>query len=374
MNKLGYCREFDGLRGIAIFLVVLSHSHISVLGGGFSGVDIFFVLSGFLITVLLVQEFDNNDASINFRNFYMRRLLRLGPALFLFLLVYLVAGGIFSGDWSTKLTRSAIALFYISNWVQAFGLYSMHTLSHTWSLSIEEQFYLIWPWVLYMLLRHVSSRGRIASFILFLIVIDVVYRYIMLALDTPWPRIHLGLDTKADPLLLGCLLGVALSSRQLSSALKQIVLIKYPYFDVTGCVLIMAWLLGFMFGYSGQSAGRTDINAVLGAYHHWGLLLVETGVALVILHVYLGRKSWLNTILVWRPLVSLGKISYGFYLWHFLVFNMAFKGFGSKMDLSSLGNTILVVALATVVTLVISVASYRFVELPILQLKKRFPG
>lgn len=367
MLKLAYSKEFDGLRGFAILLVMASHTKIPGLGGGFIGVDVFFVLSGFLITALLVQEFDSNKSSINFKNFYMRRVLRLAPALLLFLLFYLTQAILFRPDWILNVYRTLIAFFYMSNWVQAFGLFKMHVLSHTWSLSIEEQFYLLWPWLLYQLMKHVESRGRVIAIIATLIIIEYIFRMFMVSLEVPWERIHLGLDTRADPLLIGCFLGVILLSPRMYSSLKNKSRL-IGYLGTTGFVLLVIWMVTF-------SLIRIDTVALrMDQYHKWGLLLIEVSVALIILHIFIRKKSLLKSLLSWLPLVWIGKISYGLYIWHFPIFHAVNKALSSKLDLTKLENTVLAAILASAITLVVTVASYRFVEVPILRMKQRFPS
>ena len=131
-NKLGYIPELDGLRGIAIIGVMVFHTKIPFLAGGTIGVNIFFVLSGFLITVLLVQEFDKFQ-SINLKNFYIRRVLRLAPALILMLLVFCLLSFILLSKerayWNY--IDSIISLVYLSNWAKAFSIHPPDFLLHT---------------------------------------------------------------------------------------------------------------------------------------------------------------------------------------------------------------------------------------------------
>src|SRR5688500_4199596 len=152
--------ELDGLRGIAIIAVLVHHQLTSFsLKGGFLGVDLFFVLSGFLITGLLVSEFEKTG-SISIRRFYMRRVLRLGPALALYLIsCLLVAYYTQLISVSRQLKLMAIALLYSSSWRMAFGWDPvLDTTVIIWSLSIEEQFYLVWPLLLFACLSLSLKR------------------------------------------------------------------------------------------------------------------------------------------------------------------------------------------------------------------------
>src|SRR5262245_29066706 len=142
-----YLPALDGLRGLAILLVITHHQLIPLsLNGGFLGVDLFFVLSGFLITRLLLKEFDATQ-SISLTKFYTRRVLRLVPALILYLIATLVITyGMHPGEFVRELKLVGFALAYLTNWRMAFGWdYLLDPTAIIWSLSIEEQFYLLWP-------------------------------------------------------------------------------------------------------------------------------------------------------------------------------------------------------------------------------------
>src|SRR5580700_1362064 len=137
--KLGYHPSLNGVRGLAIILVLLNHGEILGTGFGFVGVNTFFVLSGFLITCLLVAEFDKSG-KINFSQFYLRRARRLFPALFVLLFVYLIYA-LFVHNFFPAMKETLFALFYVTNWAHIFGFQNDGGLAHTWSLSIEEQYY-----------------------------------------------------------------------------------------------------------------------------------------------------------------------------------------------------------------------------------------
>lgn len=154
-TKLGFVPALNGLRGVAILLVLGNHiplrQYKSLLPAGFVGVDIFFVLSGFLITTLLMQEF-NKTGSVSLKNFYIRRALRLGPALLVMLAVICALSfALFDRARARENCMDAlIALFYCSNWVKALSLShnGLGIVAQTWSLSAEEQFYIVWPLLL----------------------------------------------------------------------------------------------------------------------------------------------------------------------------------------------------------------------------------
>jgi peptidoglycan/LPS O-acetylase OafA/YrhL len=158
---LGHRPGLDGLRGVAILLVVLVHLDILEAQFGVIGVDIFFVLSGFLITSILIAEWDQSK-DISLKSFYWRRALRLLPAL-LALVIVCVTYTCLTSPWKKvgqTLGYALQALFYLTNWamISNLGERANHFFNHTWSLSIEEQFYFIWPVILFCLLRKIKSR------------------------------------------------------------------------------------------------------------------------------------------------------------------------------------------------------------------------
>ncbi|HYG23703.1 MAG TPA: acyltransferase [Verrucomicrobiae bacterium] len=214
--RLGYVPSLDGIRGVAVLLVVFSH--VRWIDDTFSGVAVntFFVLSGFLITALLTEEW-NQNGSISLRRFYLRRALRLLPALIAMLMVFVLLGAFsdISRRFSALGADALHALFYWTNWAQI-SHYSRHNpFNHTWSLAIEEQFYLLWPLVLGLFLKK-TTRSSALSWIFLLCFLAMVLRVIVIQMDPTslklLRRANLGLDTRADSLLLGSLGGLAFSS------------------------------------------------------------------------------------------------------------------------------------------------------------------
>ena len=361
-HTFGYSREFDGLRGIAIVLVMASHLGILAIAGGFFGVDIFFVLSGFLITTLLVAEFDNSGARVSFKHFYIRRALRLGPALALLLVTYLALGAWVGKDPAAYGWRALIALCYVSNWVQAFGLYDLRALSHTWSLSIEEQFYIVWPVILVALLRSVKDRRRIMLILAAVVLGEMVARSVATLRGLPWVRIQFGVDLHADPLLCGCLLGLMLACPSVRGALSR----------KAGAIAVAA-MLGALF-LASQVFIPDDPEAHIRRYHLWGLSGTELATAAILMHAVLPGTSMLKRFLAWRPLVGVGQISYGLYLWHYPIFvtlGGRLQGHVDRAQPLQFGTAI---GAAIILTLLVAMISYRFVERPVLRLKARFAG
>jgi peptidoglycan/LPS O-acetylase OafA/YrhL len=202
----GYIPELDGMRGLAILAVMMFHTKRFLLGG-FIGVDIFFVLSGFLITTILVKEYDTTG-HINFKHFYLRRILRLAPALILMLAVFSAFSILFlhAAELKRNLMQVLIVVCYATNWARALDFYPMGHISHTWSLSMEDQFYILWPIMLLCLLRFVKSRRSVVSIICFLALLSWALRVFLARNGASTPRLQVGLDTRADALLVGCAL------------------------------------------------------------------------------------------------------------------------------------------------------------------------
>jgi peptidoglycan/LPS O-acetylase OafA/YrhL len=337
--RLGHRPELDGLRGIAILLVLLHHAGIPVIHGGHIGVDIFFVLSGFLITALLCQEYEHYGR-INLKNFYIRRLLRLTPAL-AFLLAVLGAYTILtkSGAELVKTGKAIVyTALYLSDFALAFGFAKLGALEHTWSLAIEEHFYLLYPLALVLLLGKRMSRRLI--FIIFgaLIIAITIHRaFLWGPAAQEVNRVFYAFDTRADGLLIGCLLGLVVSWGKLPSVKWFLAL--PPVLTLFFAVVFVSW------------------DSALYAY---GLPIINLSTALVLAFALTARPAFLtNKALVW-----VGTISYGLYLWHNLIFILARE----RITESPWG----VLILGSIVSVVCAALSYYLLEKPCLKLKERF--
>lgn len=294
--------ELDGLRGIAILSVLVHHQLTTFsLRAGFLGVDLFFVLSGFLITGLLLTEFENTK-SISLRNFYMRRVLRLGPALLLYLLACVL---VTYYTQLIELTREfkliAIALVYATNWRMAFGWdSSLDPTAIIWSLSIEEQFYLVWPLVFLGCLALKLRRSFIVAGLGFVIFAIIVHRYLLLDAGADLTRLYYGSDTRADSLLMGCLFAL-LPGTGVRARRKR-------WLGIAG-VLSAAGL-----AYLIVTSNFSDLFLYRGGYTVVALLA-----GVVIFVAANSPPRMLSAAFQWRPLRWFGKVSYGLYLWHWLV-------------------------------------------------------
>jgi peptidoglycan/LPS O-acetylase OafA/YrhL len=360
-HTLGRVPELDGVRGLAILFVLGNHAPLgrlsSLLPGGFAGVDIFFVLSGFLITTLLVQEFDATG-SINLWNFYVRRALRLAPALIGMLMVLcLFSFVVYDRAQAQGNCRDAlIALFYSSNWVRVFSKNQLGLLAHTWSLSTEEQFYLLWPLILLALLRFTPRRHYVVLVAAAIALLSwLVNIHLAMRLpSTPRLILHLcfGLDSRAETLMLGCILGVVLSSGLINEHTKTTI---QKWLKVVAPLSLLVLLAFSIFSY------------LIGPrFFYCGFVVLALLAAALICDVMVSPRSFTKRLLAMKWLVWMGSISYGLYLWHWPIVH-AMNQFGYK------GWTIVLIGLP--LTFLFVLPSYYFMERPILQLRKRFtPG
>jgi peptidoglycan/LPS O-acetylase OafA/YrhL len=351
--RLGHRPALDGLRGIAILLVLANHGGWLGDYAGFAGVNTFFVLSGFLITCLLVGEYDQTGR-LSFRQFYLRRALRLLPALVAMLLLFVAFSGAMDPPKRAlrELYEALVALFYFSNWAGIYHLGRHISLAHTWSLSVEEQFYILWPVLLLFLLGR-NSRPSLLCWIGLGVFLSVLVRIGLFVGATTtvagnvFPvasdRLLTGTDCRADSLLLGCLAGVLISSNLLPRR---------------------AWFERSLHGAALASAAGL---AALG--FGWflspfmvcaGWLLASIFVMVIILQLLSATRGPLHWVLENRGLVFTGRISYGLYVWHFPILKAMEQHHWPTQNMRYL-------ALAVPAALL----SYYLIERPFLRLKQR---
>ncbi|MGZ6887328.1 MAG: acyltransferase family protein [Acidimicrobiia bacterium] len=341
----------DGLRGAAVAGVLLFHA--GHLTGGYLGVDAFFVLSGYLITSLLLIEVGARS-SVALGAFWARRARRLLPALGLVLgAVALYAAFVARVDELSTIRGDALwTIGYVANWRQIlesndyFALFRAPSpLQHTWSLAIEEQFYVVWPLVV-ALVAHVSSSGRSVARRLLVVSLGLAAVSVVLAqvlYDPGDPsRVYFGTDTRSAAILVGAALAALLIvSGPVRSATARIAL------EVAAVVA----LVGLAIAWTTLDGGSTTL-------YRGGLIACSIGVVVVIAAAVHPRRLVVARCLAWRPLCLLGLISYGAYLWHWPLFVWLDE---ARTGLSGWW----LVALRLAVTLVVAVTSYRLVEQPI---------
>lgn len=348
--KLGQRPELNGLRAIAVLSVMACHADETFLRAGFIGVDIFFVISGFLITALLIEEFDATKR-ISLKLFYMRRVLRLAPALIFMLAVYSFVS-IFLFDFSRTLRNwgdALIVLFYSANWARAFDMHSPTHLGHAWSLSIEEQFYALWPPLLWLMLRTFRARWIVAASTAALALGVLAWRNYMLLGGASGARIYNGLDTRADALMAGCFFGILIASGLLPPQIR----------GLASRVFVAAGLLGLI-ALLGLTAGPAWDAPIMFRWLYFGIAVLS---AVVILDCVMNPASVVKRFLALKPLVWIGTVSYGLYLWHYAIYSI-------MRDFQF--TTIQILLFGNIMTFAVVTASFYFLEKPFLRLKKRF--
>lgn len=344
--------SFDGLRGFALILILFYHTFQPYTYGGFIGVDIFFVLSGFLITTLLLKEY-NAHQNINFRFFYVRRILRLAPALIIMVSFYCIYGQLYFSEEQKheSITAALSTLFYIANIAPAYNWYPMGHLLPTWSLSIEEQFYFLWPIIFVLLFNNLNNQYKLIFSISTLIIALWINR-ILLTLDPSISidRLYFGSDTHSDGLLIGCLTAILIYYYEKAPS-RILVFIKEKN------TLITAIALAF-FGLSFILLAR-EIRSL----YIWYFPVLAIISAILISSLYLQKDIKPNIIFSNKALVWLGSISYGIYLWHWLVYRVINEMGATGFEMGLYGS---------IIAIVIASASFYFIEKPILKLKKHF--
>lgn len=333
-QRVPYLRELDGLRAISILLVL--GAHLISLPGGVMGVDIFFVISGYLITSVLLNEF-NRNGKISISSFYLRRALRIVPAFAVLLICYAMAIAFF--DSPEKQSHQYLAVLYAAtytmNWARVLGQASGF-IGHTWSLAVEEQFYLLWPVLLISIVA--LSRGKQLFIVSALVVISTLWTALLAFQPDRQDHIFFGSDTRANQLFVGCLLAFLPMNRLAGAARKT--------------WLIPASLL-IIFATTGLASYLKFANT----------LIIAVSAAWLIAAIHDQQKGWLAQILGASVSVAIGRLSYSLYLWHLPIIVVVFGLNAVSPDLLDLIAIALSFGAATL--------SYFAVEQPFLRLKSR---
>jgi len=377
-----YVPALDGMRALAVLAVIVYHANYQWLGGGFLGVEVFFVISGYLITLLLIAERERTG-TVSLGNFWIRRARRLLPALFLLLIGIIVYCALFDRDRLGLLRGDVLSgFFYVSNWFQVWtgssytSEFAFAPLRHLWSLAVEEQYYIVWPAVMFVLLRRLRSHTLPALGLVFTglavvvaIATALIYRSGPIDDIASTPNqymsvfgrdvlrtdfLYLGTLTRASGLLLGAALATmwrpwAIRRGRAGSNANGL--------DIAGVVAIGA--LAYM-----HWKFRTVVSVTDGGTQGYDLLyrggLIAVGIATVVLIATVTHpRSRLGKYIIGTPiLVWIGKRSYGLYLYHWVIFQVYRKSAGVGLEPREF------IALMAI-TIVVTEASYQFVETPI---------
>ena len=326
-TRLAYLPALDGMRACAVLAVMMFHGGIPHMDGGFMGVDAFFVLSGFLITSLLIGEW-RQALTIKLGAFWARRARRLLPALLLMLLFVAFFASVIvpKGTYGALRLDALATLLYVSNWhfILVNSNYFNETsasspLLHTWSLAVEEQFYVIWPLVVLGVMRFTRSLRALFALCCAAAIGSALWMYHVYDGGLNTNRAYLGTDTRSQCLFIGCALAVGL------------VLVSQRHHELgrlakgelwrpessTGRLLCGA--LGVL-GAGGAIALWVATTSTSKFPYSGGFFLIGLSVAMVILAAVGAPHSIVPRMLSWSPIRYVGRISYGLYIWHWPIF------------------------------------------------------
>ncbi|MFI2131096.1 acyltransferase family protein [Lysinibacillus fusiformis] len=347
-----YIPGLDGIRALAVLAVIAYHFNFSWARGGFLGVDIFFVLSGYLITSTMLP-LKGNQLTVSLKKFWIGRFRRLLPAAYVMIITSFVWAMLFHKELLHTLRGDALSsIFYSSNWwfifhklsyFDSFG--SPSPLKNLWSLAIEEQFYVIWPVLLMIGLYVVKKQSKLAKIVFFGAICSALLMAILYQPGADPSRVYYGTDTRCFELLIGCWLALIwpmkrLSSQKLSTShMKKLNAISFISFTI--------FLVSIMY-----------VDEFQTFLYRGGMFLFCLNAAVLIACVC-HPVSILGRILAWKPLCWIGSRSYGIYLWHYPVMVLG-------TPIHEIGNpSYWRIALQLVLIVTIAECSYRFIEMPI---------
>ena len=362
-SGLPYLAGLDGLRALAVIAVVLYHAGLDFMPAGFLGVEIFFVISGYLITSLLLSEHAATSA-VSLRRFWMRRARRLLPALFLLVAAVLTYFVIFlPGEVATVRGDALAAVAYVSNWAFILGdapyfeqVGRPSPLLHLWSLAIEEQFYVVWP-LLFVGLIALGGRALLLGAILAGIVGSTVLMAVLFEPFADASRVYYGTDTRAAGLLFGAALAVVWRAGALPAPHGRAV-------AWLPCIAGRAHLLRRSLDIAGLAAlgGLTYIVATFSSFQpslYLGGFALVSGLTVIVIAAAVAPGGRLGRVLGVAPLRAIGLRSYSIYLWHWPIFVVTRPSIDVSMG------EIELLAFRLALTLLLAEISYRFVEMPI---------
>jgi peptidoglycan/LPS O-acetylase OafA/YrhL len=369
-QPLGRRLELDGVRGVAIVMVVAHHA--GLCPGGYLAVDVFFTLSGFLITTLLLEEW-SAFGSIDFKRFYIRRALRLLPLMYAFVACVTAYVGLrsFEQPWPAGFFAAcASSVLYYSNWLKALSPELLFGLGITWSLSVEEQYYMLWPPLLALALwRRVAWKALFFSVVAVTVAVATWRLALFQTASMPQElgetvrRIYFGFDTRLDAILVGGLLAMAVE--------------RYGYPSKK----VLAWAAGAAVLFLALAAGGPGLPAQIENpasaatwrtlfLVHGGFTLVALATASLLAFLVAYPKTIIHQVTASPVLVWLGKRSYGIYLFHQLVYEIVSLLTGTA-GLTPAEHWLGFAAKAAFVLVVAEVLA-RTIELPCLAMKDRW--
>ena len=352
-KKRRYITGLDGIRAIAVIMVLAYHLKLALFKSGFLGVTVFFVLSGYLITGILISEVEE-EGTIDLKNFWLRRISRLVPAVMSMAVVIIFVSAVVNKIIFTKGCKDFLAsVLGFNNWWQIFNKVSYFEaagvpspFTHCWSLAIETQFYLIYPLILLGIYKLAKSRGEgrakrgllFAGVTLLLALISVILMIVLFDPQQDASRVYYGTDTRAFSLLFGALLAILWEYRMVPRRLSASV--NMVLGSVSFAVLLVMTI------------------AINGSSNFWyrGGQFVGTILTVLVIYTVSGRKTWLSRFLSNPVLKWIGDRSYSIYLWHYPIILLISKGIKASWWIT---------LIEIVLSVVLAELSYRFIETPI---------
>ena len=352
-KKRRYITGLDGIRAIAVIMVLAYHLKLALFKSGFLGVTVFFVLSGYLITGILISEVEE-EGTIDLKNFWLRRIRRLVPAVMSMAVVIIFVSAVVNRVIFTKGCKDFLAsVLGFNNWWQIFNKVSYFEavgvpspFTHCWSLAIETQFYLIYPLIFLAVYKLAKGRGNgrakrgllIAGVTLLLALISVILMAVLFNPQQDASRVYYGTDTRAFSLLFGALLAILWEYRMVPRRLSASV--NMVLGSVSFAMLLVMTI------------------AINGSSNFWyrGGQFVGTILTVLMVYAVSGRKTWLSRFLSHPVLKWIGDRSYSIYLWHYPIILLISKGIKASWWIT---------LIEIVLSVVLAELSYRFIETPI---------
>ncbi|KMQ00274.1 acyltransferase [Bacillus cereus] len=348
-----YMVGLDSLRGLAILGVILYHINFNWMPGGFLGVTVFFVLSGYLITDILAMEWKRNKR-IDLKKFWLSRARRLLPGMLVMLVITLAWITIFHSSLLEKMRGDSLAaLFYVSNWWYIYHKLSyfdnfnqISPLNHFWSLAVEEQFYVVWPFIISLGLYYIKKQFRMILLICLGAFASALAMAILYEPGVDPSRIYYGTDTRAFSLLIGAVLALVWPSNRLAN--KIIPKARF-ILDVVGGIALIIILVMFW-----------KTNQYDPFLYKGGMVLLSIATALLVANLA-HPASRIAQFLRFRPLRWVGVRSYGIYLWHYPILTLTTP----KVNAGDF--SIIRAILQFLLIILIAQISWKFIEKPIRQ-------
>lgn len=337
----------DGLRGLMTIGVFLAHVRYSWVPGSILFMDTFFMMSSFFITRLLLKDW-GRSGTLHFRNFYTRRVRRLVPAMLVMVIAVTAFTWFYLGHRTDRMLNVVGTMFYFANWLRALEIQHEIFLGHTWSLSIEEQFYLLWPVLLYAGLRWgpAAPRTRERFWVLTLggLVLGVfIWRWYLATHGASVARLYNGTDMRLDSLALGALIALMFDHPTYQRAMRRL---SHP--AVTWALLLIVF------------AGGLTVSYFDRAWYAWQQAVFVLISGALLTSLLNAQDRWGLDWALQNPVsLYLGAICYGMYLWHYPIIEICRTVFGLSVGP--------VFWISAPLTLALAGLSYHWIELPALQ-------